>query len=151
MTGGLVGPAEVVAGLQDLAAAVIHLVVPDVPDQGDRHRHVVPGGRPPLRRRHQERPGHVLVGVGRPILAVARQRAGGRVVPVHEAVAVHVRLRIVPERVEYRLIVEVDGVQHPVGDSLRDRVVAVLDADDAPAGVHLGLPVLVRVVHLVGV
>ena len=85
----------------------------------------------PLLVRHHERERHVLVGVGRGALA---DGAAVRVdVPVHQALAVEVRLRVRPQAVERRLVAHVHGEHHPVGDPLGDRVVAVFGALHAQA------------------
>ena len=67
--------------------------------------------------------------------SVAELLPGGRAarvdVPVHQPVRVEVLLLVLPERVERRLVVHVDGEHHPVRDPFRDGVVAVAGPGDA--------------------
>src|SRR6185437_5984875 len=103
----------------------VDLVVPDVLDLRLGQVGVLErAARSPLLVGHHQRPGHVLVGVGRGAafgLPVHHRRVAARVDhPVHEAVAVRVELLVLPEVVEQRVIAHVDGDDHPVADPLGD-------------------------------
>ncbi len=106
----------------------------------------------PARVGGDQRVGHVLVGVAGGAGAQGL-RPGGVDVPVHQAVAVEPLLAVLPELVERRLVVGVDGQQHAVGDPFRHgrvdlrarrvRPAHAQEPDGAVAGQQIGLPLRV--------
>ncbi len=123
----------------------VDFVVPDVLDLLQGVGAVAFGQRSlaaPLLVGHHQRPGHVLVGVGGGAAADGlavhlRGVAAGVDRPVHEAVAVQVKLLVLPEVVEQRLVAHVDGDDQAVADSLGNRRVERRRARRAPAGPRL--------------